>query len=136
MNETVPVEKPILERMDMLLKNLRRWEDQIRVALHHGRDAHKFDDIVAMIMANRVHFYALDKSFTIMEVLEFPQYKVYHCFLAGGELKGVIESIEPMSQVARALNCKYLSMSGRKGWGKVLAERGWKHITTTMYLEV
>lgn len=136
MNQTIPVDPPILEKLENLLGNLKKFENDIRIAIHHANDTHSFDDIVHMVISGRLHFFAFEKSFTLMEVVNYPKFNVYHCFIAGGKLDGVIESIEPMQQVARSLNCKFLSMAGRKGWGKVLAERGWKHVATTMYIEV
>lgn len=125
-----------LNKFRSLLLELEKWQEEIAIALHHGSDTHSVDDIVNMIMANRVHFFSWEDSFTVMEVITYPKFKVYHCFLAGGSLDGVVRSIGPMSDVAKALDCKYLSMAGRSGWQKVLREQGWKFVCTTMYLDL
>lgn len=135
MNATVE-QQPALVKFRNLLLELEKWEDDIKLALHHGYDTHTIDDIINLIMANRVHFFSWETSFTIMEIIDYPRFKVYHCFLAGGDLAGVVRSIGPMSDVARALGCQYLSMAGRSGWQKVLRDEGWKFVCTTMYLDL
>lgn len=135
MNQTF-TELSVLDRLKQCVEQLERWEPEIRTALRHGGNAHNFDDVVQMVLSNRLMFFSWDDAFTVMEVITYPRFKVFHCFLAGGKLSGVIASIEPMSKLGRELGCRYLSMAGRKGWAKELGDRGWRHVTTTMYKDI
>lgn len=126
----------MLDRLEQLVEDLRTHEGNIKAAIAYTNGTHTFDDIVAMIMTGRVDYFPYQTAFVIMERITYPQFSIYHCFLAGGDLQGVLDSIPPMKQEARRRDCRYLSMAGRKGWTKVLADDGWKHIATTMYTEV
>jgi hypothetical protein len=125
-----------LDNLEALLAALRRWKPTMEAALEHGRDAHTFDDIVGMVMANRVLFFSFEKCFLVMERVEYPQFAVFHCFLAGGNMEAVMEAQTQMAQVGRQLGCKYLSFSGRSGWERKLKDRGWSHVATTMYCPI
>lgn len=122
-----------LHQLRYLLEQLSIWEDKITEALRHGRNAHTFDDIVGMVLQNRVFFFSYDDAFVIMEKIDYPQFSVFHVFLAGGELEAVLSVHPEMERLGRQLGCKYLSMAGRKGWQRPLADRGWQHVCTTMY---
>lgn len=125
-----------LASLELTLANLRKWRPQIEVALRHGAQAQSFDDLLMMVMRGTVQFYSFEKSFLVMEIINYPQFKVYHCFLAGGDMRDVFESEARMLPNAKALGCKYLSIAGRKGWTRMLKPRGWKFVCATMYKEV
>lgn len=122
-----------LDRLKSLLDRLELWEDTIEEALHHGGNAHSFDDIVAMVLQNKVFFFTYPEAFVVMEKVDYPQFSVFHCFLAGGTIEAVMGVQDEMEKVGRELGCKYLSIAGRRGWQRQLQERGWRHICTTLY---
>lgn len=122
-----------LTQLQGLLVRLEQWEDTINEALAHGRHTHTFDDVVSMVLQNRVLFFPFDKAFVIMEKVDYPRFSVFHCFLAGGELKEVLAAQDEMEIVGRKLGCKYLSIAGRLGWQRTLRDLGWQHVCTTMY---
>lgn len=122
-----------LDKLSSLIQKLRWWEETINEALSHGRKTHSFDDIVTMILQNRVFLFVYDEAFVIMEKVEYPQFSVFHCFLAGGKLEAVLAAQSEMEELGEKMGCKYLSMAGRKGWGPSLTALGWHHVCTTMY---
>lgn len=131
------VQEPDLATKTILLMNdLLRWKDGIEEALSYSNGSHTFDDVVRKVVTGEVHFYSYDECFTIMQVIIYPQYKTYHCFLAAGNQEALDNVRDDMLEVARTLGCRYLSISGRHGWVKRLQSRGWKHVYSTMYLEV
>ncbi len=135
MNDATPP-KGVLAQLDTLVASLHKWREKIEEGLVHGHHAHTFDAVVNMILANRLYFFAYDNAFCIMEKVEYPNYSVFHCFLAGGEMEAVFDIQGPMADLAKAMGCSYLSVSGRKGWERKLAERGWTFTCVTMYLDI
>lgn len=126
----------IVKKIEDLAFALKRWEHHIQAALDHGENAHALDHVVDMILTGKVLFFSYDSCFVIMEKISYPQYSVFHCFLAGGDLEGVLKAQEPMLKLGKELGCKYLSMAGRNGWIPSLKKAGWNHLCTTMYLEI
>lgn len=125
-----------IDKLQKLIFGLKKWQPKIEEALDYAHGTHTFDDIVAMVMTNKVMFFSFDECFTVMEKIDYPQYSTFHCFLAGGNLEAVLGIIPQMRAVGQVLGCKYLSMSGRKGWSKVLESQGWQYVSTAMFVEL
>lgn len=126
----------LAEKTMDLLTEILRWRTGIEAALDYAEGSHTFDDVVRKILTNEVHFFAYPDCFLIMQVVLYPQYKNYHCFLAGGNQTALDRARDDMIANARALNCRHMSISGRHGWVRRLASRNWKHVFSTMYLEL
>jgi len=125
-----------LPRLENLVASPHKWQPAIEEALVHGRHAHDFDDIVGMILINRLYFFTYERCFVIMEQVEYPKFKVFHCFLAGGDMDAIFAVQPEMAELGKTLGCTYLSIAGRKGWEKKLATRGWSFTCTTMYFDL
>lgn len=119
-----------------VLTMLKKYQLDIKKALSYSGDAYSFDDIAEGVLQGRYHFYPLPNSFVIMELSEFPNYKVYHTFLAGGDMNEIIGTHPWMKENAKVLGCKYVSVTGRHGWTRKLKAEGWKHMYDTLYLEL
>ena len=120
----------------LLMQDILRWKPGIEEALSYSNGSHTFDDVVRKIVVGEVHFYSYEGCFTIMQVIQYPQYRTYHCFLAAGNQDALDNARDDMLRAAKRLECRYLSISGRHGWVRRLVTRGWKHVYSTMYLEV
>lgn len=125
-----------VDKIRALLDQLERWQTTMMKSMHHGEDTYTFDDIVNGILANRFLFFSYPEHFFLMEKVTYPQYSVFHCFLAGGSLPSILRHIPEMERLGKELGCKKLSLAGRKGWERTLMEFGWKHICTTLYLDL
>ena len=47
-------------------------------------------------------------------------------FLAAGELNEIKDMESSLVTYAKALECDYITLSGRRGWGKALNDLGYK----------
>lgn len=119
-----------------LLNDLKKHRVDIEKALSYGGNSHSFDHIVGQVLQGRLHFYPLPNSFIIMEVINSPNFSVYHAFLAGGNLEEITDFQETLVKNAKQLECKALSMSGRRGWEKALKPLGWQHKLSHLVLEL
>ena len=125
----------LAKRVSLLMQDVLKWQDGIEAALQYGEASHTFDDMVAKLLRGELHFYAYDRCCLLMQVVTFPQFKNYHCFVAAGEQDALDAARDDMLIAARGYGCKHLSISGRVGWERRLKSRGWKHVLSTMYLE-
>ncbi|MDJ0827914.1 MAG: hypothetical protein QNJ16_20705 [Rhodobacter sp.] len=119
-----------------LLEGLLEWRPQIEKALKNADWSHTFDDLTNMVIHGQLEFHEFDDCFCFTQQTVFPQFKTYHFMVAGGNMDSIIEKTEIFKNKARALGCRYLSFSGRKGFEPVLRKEGWTHRFTTMWLEV
>ena len=129
--------KPSLAlRTKELLDKLLNFQLDIEAALVYSHGSYSFDDVVQGVLTGRFHFYPREQSFLLMELQTFPGYKIYHAFLAGGNLEELVSMQEEIRPIAKTLGAKYASLNGRHGWVKPLKALGWKHTYSTMYCEV
>lgn len=122
--------------LKQLCDDLLKHRLDIEKALCYGRNSHNFEHVVDEVMKGRLHFYPLENSFIIMEVHVYPNYSVYHGFLAGGDLEEILNAHPMIMANAKQLGCVALSISGRRGWEKAMKAYGWKHDLSYMYKEL
>jgi hypothetical protein len=87
-------------------------------------------------MRGELHFYTFEGCCLFMQEIHYPQFKNYHCFVAVGDQESLDKAGVHMAAMAKEYGCKHLSISGRVGWERRLRTRGWKHVLSTMYLEL
>lgn len=126
----------LAEKTILLMQEILAWREGIEQALTYGRGSYTFDDMIAKVITGEFHFYNYPECCLFMQVVTYPQFKNYHCFLATGTQEALDAAGEDMERMARQLGCKHLSISGRPGWERRLKARGWTHVLSTMYLEV
>jgi hypothetical protein len=126
----------VLDKTMALLTAIRRWQPLIDDALHHAMYGYSFDDIVMMIMRGELHFFDFPKCCVIMQPQASPGYRTYHCLVACGDMQAIKDTEPLMRENAKALNCKYMSISGRPGWARELKSAGWTHKFSALFKEV
>lgn len=128
--------KSLADNLIDLATGLLRWRETIEDALMVANYSHTFDDIVRIVVTGGAQFFEYDDCFIIMQVDVFPQHKAYHCFLAGGHMPSIMEKQEQMRANAKALGCKYMTITGRHGWVRQLKNAGWTHQYSILHCEV
>ena len=118
---------------------LIRCKDWIQSALNKGGDTHDFKDVVDGIMSGNFQLWLGTNGCAVTEIVVYPNKKVLHVFLAGGDQGQGIEQITDMHDDAMAWGkqqgCDGMPVTGRRGWKKVLASKGWKEQFTTLLKE-
>ena len=104
----------------------------IEAALAHGGETHTFDDVARMIGEGKLQLWHGPDGCAVTEIIQYPQKRVLHCFLAGGKLDQILDMIESAIEWGKTQGCSGLTLSGRLGWGKVLKDHGFKPILLTM----
>ena len=119
--------------IDAELDRCREW---IEAALAYSGGTHEYEDIVEGIHALRYQFWPAEKGCAVTEVIEYPRKKVFHVFLAGGEMDQIVDMESSAAIFAKHNGCQGMSLAGRKGWSKVLKEHGWSEAFTTLAKEL
>jgi hypothetical protein len=136
MDQMSPQMETVADKAITVMGGLLSWRSNIEKAMKAADWSHTFDDITYMVLSGQLEFHDFEDCYCLTQITVFPQFKLYHFMLAGGNLEEIINLTEHFKAKARALDCKYLSFSGRKGFEPVLSKAGWTHRFTTMWLEV
>ncbi len=115
----------------VLLDTMDRFRPELEAAMGHNGGTHTFDDLVSMVLQGRLRLWSTDKSIALTEIIEYPRQKHYHVFAAGGDLQDIVDTIPLIEQAARDAGCCKMTLSGRRGWVRSLADDGWTEQFTT-----
>jgi len=108
----------------------------IEDALEYAKGTHTLDDIWNGVVRGDFQFWPGDKSAIITEIQIYPQTKVMHIFLAGGDLEELLQMEKSVRAYAQTIGCNSMSISGRRGWLRIFERDGWKEVCTTIAKEL
>ena len=117
-------------------EELERCKDWIEAALEYSGGTHEWSDIVEGIHSLRYQFWPAEKGCAVTEIILFPKKKIFHVFLAGGEMDQIVDMNDSAAQFAKAQGCDGMSIAGRKGWSRVLKNEGGTESLTTLAKEL
>lgn len=104
----------------------------IEAALGYSGGTHNFDDVKQAIIEGRMQLWPAPNSAAVTEIVEYARKKVIHVFLAGGQMDEVVGGIESVAEWGRAQGCQSMTISGRKGWERILDKSGFRPVLVTM----
>lgn len=112
--------------MNDLSVELIRCRAWIEAALEYSGGTHNFADIVQGIHSNKMQLWPSAKGCIVTEIVVYPRKKLINIFLGGGELNQILDMHSDVISWAKQQGCSGMTMTGRLGWKKPLAEYGWK----------
>jgi hypothetical protein len=137
MNQDTDLHPPTaFEFLKSAVADLERHRDKIEDTLARTYGTHTFDDLCIMVMQGRVRLWSLENSFIVTELVVYPQEKHMHVWLAGGDLDEIKAMQGVVLEVAKLEGCSKMTLSGRRGWIKAIADIGWKEAHTSMYYQI
>lgn len=113
-----------------------RHERRMEAAMIYCPGTHNYDDLFALCLGGRLTLWDLPESFMITEMIDYPRARHFHIFLAGGDLKELVDMHDDVISMARALGCSRLSLAGRPGWERALKAHGWNPYLVTVAKEI
>ncbi len=118
-----------------LIEHLLRCRQWIEDALAYSGGTHDFGDVVAGITSGRMQFWPAERGCAVTEIVVYPQKRVLHVFLAGGEMDQIIDMIDSAVEWSKQQGCTGMTIAGRHGWQRVLAKHGYRAVMTVLEKE-
>lgn len=120
MREPTPAEQALPDMSD----RSRRW---LAAALEYAGETHRFRDLLVGVGHGLYQYWPGDISAVLTELVTYPTGRVEcNIFLAGGDLDELVEEMLPEIEAwARRKGCTGITVSGRKGWARVLKDHGY-----------
>lgn len=91
-----------------------------------GFTTHTLADVLAQIEAGEAQLWGFDRSAAVTEIIEYPQAKVLHFWLCGGEWTDLETHLADVSAWGKARGCEYATTAGRRGWDRIMARHGYR----------
>tara|TARA_A100000171_G_C2101690_1_gene130063 strand:+ start:201 stop:572 length:372 start_codon:yes stop_codon:yes gene_type:complete len=121
---------------DGIMSEIARCQEWIEGALEYSGGTHTFKDIVDGILSQQYQFWPAERGCAITEIVVFPQKKVLHIFLAGGEMDQIVDMDDSAVYFAKSQGCDSVTIAGRRGWKRVLSEKGYSEYFTTLAKDI
>ena len=100
-------------------------EAQIAMALHAAGDLLSLDDLRALAIARRVQWWGDEGCAIATEVLSYPRRRILNCFMAAGDIAGILDLQDQVLDFARGQDCTHMVAHGRPAWGRIGRAYGW-----------
>ncbi len=118
--------------MTNVVEELIRCKPWLEAALELSGGTHTLDDVVQAIIKGEMQFWPAPKGCAVTEIVNYPRKKVLHIFLAGGEMEQIIDMDDSAVEFAKMNGCTGMSIAGRKGWKRVLKDKGYEETFTVL----
>ena len=112
------------------------YRELLETALARAGGTHTYEDVLQSISVGDMFFWPASKSCLVTEIVQYPQKRALHVFLAAGDLAEIKDMETSLISFAKRLKCSALSMSGRKGWTKALKDMDWYEAHTTLVKQI
>ena len=124
------------DKVEEFFAEVERCRSWIEAAIENGGDTHNFKDIVDGIISGTMQFWPSANAAAITEIVKYPNKRVLHIFLAGGKMEEKVNMNEDAIKFAKLNKCDAITIAGRRGWVKVLKEKGYCEMLTTLAKEL
>jgi hypothetical protein len=115
-----------------------RLSPHIAAALVYAKGSHTVQDVKDAIDRGDAQFWPGVESVIVTEVVDTPQQRELHYWLAGGNGLEIQNMYHAVSEWGRRIGCKVEKMVGRAGWERtwLTKEAGWKPLAVLYVKEV
>jgi len=106
-------------------------------ALAHSLGTHSVGDVVAQILSGDAQLWEDEDALFVTEVHDTPQKKLLHLWLATGDMAALRRLHHRILRWAyEEQGCEMVTLAGRRGWERELANDGWAPVMTVMSKEL
>ena len=105
-------------------KEVLRVRPFLEPALNYSGNTHDYVHIVNGVLSGALQLWPTENSALITEFHNFPNKRMLHIFLAGGDLEEIKSLHDEVVNFAKAAGCNGLTLTGRAGWVKALQDLG------------
>ena len=89
-------------------------------ALEYGNGTHSLEDVAMALNKDEMQFWPGINTAIVTEIITYPRLKAIHVFLAAGDMYEVVRILPYIEKHGKMEGCTQMTMSGRKGWEKVM----------------
>ena len=104
------------------MKTLTDFAPQIRRALDYDPSPHSLADVAEQLRSGKAQAWQEGDGLILTQVLDGG---VLNYWIAAGKMADVLALIPRIEAWARERGCTQATMTGRRGWSKVLTGLGW-----------
>ena len=97
----------------------RKW---IVDALRYAHNSHTYEQVIDIVKRGDAQLWAFRDSAIVTEIIDYPQRRTLRFWLAGGNLKTLLEVEPKIRKWSILYRCKAVEIIGRKGWEKVMKD--------------
>lgn len=114
-----------------------RLKHHIEAALATSPGFETIEDVEAFVACGKYQVFFGRESIAITEIASYPRRKVLNILHGGGDLNELLNELEPsMCAFARSQGCDAIMGTGRKGWERVTAARGYRFAWLNMVKDI
>ncbi len=93
--------------------------------------SYSVDDVLSEVDSGHAQLCYAGESLVVTNIVERPQARVFHIWIAAGDLDELMEQLYPkLEQFAREQGCTAMSVSGRRGWIRKLKSHEFEETAT------
>ena len=122
--------------MEQLSATFDEVSPLLQAGLDRGTGEYALDDIKYGVMMGDMQLWAGMNYAAVTEVINYPQRRVVLVHLAGGELDALFNADESFMRFVKMVGATGIEIIGRKGWSKVLRDRGFDEVAVRLFKEV
>ena len=102
--------------------NANRCRKWIIDALRYAHNSHTYEQVIDIVKRGDAQLWALKDSAVVTEIVSYPQRRTLRFWLAGGNLKTLLEVEPKIRKWSILYRCEAVEIIGRKGWEKVMKD--------------
>jgi hypothetical protein len=102
--------------------NANRCRKWIINALRYAHNSHTYEQVIDIVKRGDAQLWALKDSAIVTEIIDYPQRRTLRFWLAGGNLKTLLEVEPKIRKWSILYRCEAVEIIGRKGWEKVMKD--------------
>jgi len=91
-------------------------------ALEYSNGTHSLEDVAMALDKDEMQFWPGVNTAIVTEIITHPKQKSIHVFLAAGDMDEVIRILPFVEKHGKMERCTHMTMTGRKGWEKVMSK--------------
>jgi len=110
--------------------NREKIEALIGDALEYD-PSYSVPDVLKEVSDMRAELWLGEGSLVVTNVIDKPQVRQFHIWIAAGDLSELMDDIYPIIEArAREYGCTVMTISGRRGWIRKLKDNGFEEAAT------
>jgi hypothetical protein len=104
----------------------------LQKALDLAGGTHTLADVARQIAEGSAQLWLDDDACIVSEVIDTPQKRMLRFWLAAGKLDPVVALSRKVLAWGKEQGCTMATLTGRRGWDRVLLDEGWSPALTVM----